>query len=485
MATFIPIQLSHAALLAACITLVYIYTRRRLALARLAAQHHCQPIPRLPSIDPLLNLDILFSALRSIARHTLLRDQSLLFQRHGQTLALRELHHRIVFTTEPENIKTVLSLRFSDYGVGFRLPAFAPLLGAGIFDTDGEHWSASRALVRPAFTREQVADLTAFEELFQDLVNVLPQDGGTVDLQALFFKYTMDSATEFLFGQSAGTLRTEEGGKFARAFQDAQRAIIARGTLGWMSVFYWDRRAEQGNRVCREFAGRFVDEAFRAVREKKREVEMQEEKTQDGEGEKKQKYIFAHELASRTEDRQRVVDESMNVLLAGRDTTASLLSNLFFMLAKNPDIWTKLRREVSSLEGRPPTYEELRSLDYVQCCLHECKPHQSTPTHHALIETNVGQPSAYTPSSRATNASPSATPSCPSAAAPPGIPRSSSARAPSSPTRSTPCTAGRTFTAPTPRSSGRSGGATRGCGRDGATCRSTAGRGCAWASGTR
>lgn len=62
----------------------------------------------------------------------------------------------------------------------------------------------------------------------------------------------------------------------------------------------------------------------------------------------------------------------MNVLLAGRDTTASLLSNLFFTLAKNPTIWDKIRREVAILDGRAPTYEELRSLKYVQCCINEC-----------------------------------------------------------------------------------------------------------------
>ncbi|RMJ25140.1 Cytochrome p450 [Aspergillus sp. HF37] len=57
----------------------------------------------------------------------------------------------------------------------------------------------------------------------------------------------------------------------------------------------------------------------------------------------KWKHIFSHELASRTSDKRRILDELMNVLLAGRDTTGSLLGNLFFMLAKNPVIWEKLR----------------------------------------------------------------------------------------------------------------------------------------------
>ncbi|KAJ5968855.1 cytochrome P450 [Penicillium viridicatum] len=41
------------------------------------------------------------------------------------------------------------------------------------------------------------------------------------------------------------------------------------------------------------------------------------------------------------------------------------------MLAKNTAIWQKLRREVAVLQGRPPTYEQLRELKYVQCCVNE------------------------------------------------------------------------------------------------------------------
>jgi len=39
-----------------------------------------------------------------------------------------------------------------------------PVFGHGIFNQDGKGWERSRALVRPNFTRQQVADLDMFEE---------------------------------------------------------------------------------------------------------------------------------------------------------------------------------------------------------------------------------------------------------------------------------------------------------------------------------
>ncbi|KIW19150.1 hypothetical protein PV08_03442 [Exophiala spinifera] len=283
----------------------------------------------------------------------------------------------LILTIEPENIKTVLSVRFHDYSIHYRLEPFRPLLGEGIFSADGEHWPASRALIRPSFTRDQVADLRELEKLVGDLLALLPRDGMTiVDLQELFFRYTIDSATSFLFGQSVGSLKKAyEETEFAEAFHYAQEAVLTRATTGPLNLFYRDRKADECNRICRNFAQQFVDDAVQAVPFKQGAEDTVN--AQPDTDTKHQKHIFSHELASRTSDKQRILDELMNVLLAGRDTTACLLSNLFFVLARSPVIWQKLRAEISVLQGRPPTYNELRALKYVRNCVNEC----NSPSH--------------------------------------------------------------------------------------------------------
>ncbi|KAJ0426292.1 n-alkane-inducible cytochrome P450 [Aspergillus carlsbadensis] len=349
-------------------TLAYVSVRRLIIRRQFALRYGCQPVARSANKDPLLGLDTIPGTIRALRQHKILERSSELFRVHGTTFAVKELQRRAIVTIEPENIKTMLSIKFKDYGISHRLEPFRPLLGEGIFDTDGDHWAASRALIRPSFTRDQVADLTCLEELIQDLFALLPRDVKTVvDLQELFFRFTIDSATDFLFGESIGTLKkTDSEPGFAEAFHYAQKAVLVRGMLGPLNYFYRDRKADRCNRMCREFAQRFVDEAFNAAEAKKEGFDGPNQQDNS-----KGKRIFSHELAWRTPDRRRVLDEVMNVLLAGRDTTASLLSNLFFMLAKSPAIWAKLRREVASLEGQTPTYEELRSLKYVQSCINE------------------------------------------------------------------------------------------------------------------
>ncbi|PYI18962.1 cytochrome P450 [Aspergillus violaceofuscus CBS 115571] len=374
METLLNLPPTRLALLLLTLTLTSILLLTRLhrvhTRRQFAQQHGCKPITHYSNKDPILGLDEIYRGITTARRHQALESITQRFQQHGHTFASRRLLKYTIVTIEPENIKTILSTRFRDYGLAHRRPIFQPLLGEGIFDTDGAHWAASRALIRPNFTKDQVADLAAFEALIPALLAHIPRDGATaVDLQDLFFRYTIDSATDFLFGQSVGSLTMQRSElDFAEAFNYAQEAMTVRAILGPFGRFYYDKKAERCNRICREFALPFVEEAVRAVRESG---------SGSGRGSgvrarKTEKYVFSHELASRTSDQRRILDELMNVLLAGRDTTASLLSNMFFMLAKHPAVWAKLRTEVvTALEGRLPSYEELRGLRYLRCCVNE------------------------------------------------------------------------------------------------------------------
>ncbi|EFY96492.1 cytochrome P450 [Metarhizium robertsii] len=354
------------------ISLLVPIARRFFVRRRIARSHGCRPIAKSANKDPFLGIDTIRANLRAAREHKALETSRARTSRFGNTYTSRQLLLPIIVTVEPDNIKTVLALNFKDYGIGHRLERFSPLLGAGIFDTDGDHWAASRALIRPNFTRDQVADLALFENLMQDLFALIPRDGQTVvDLQDLFFRYTIDSATEFLFGQSVGSLKKTAKTEldFAEAFNYAQDAIRMRNILGPLANLYRDPKADRCNKICREFAQQFVDKAVSEVWSEGDPAEKQpsadKSKTQG------EKYIFLRELARRTSDKRRILDELLNVLLAGRDTTASLLSNMFFMLAKNPAIWAKLRNEVAVLNGQVPTYEMLRNLKYLKCCMNE------------------------------------------------------------------------------------------------------------------
>jgi cytochrome P450 len=84
-----------------------------------------------------------------------------------------------------------------------------------------------------------------------------------------------------------------------------------------------------------------------------------------------QQYVFLYELSKRTLNKTELTDQLLNILLAGRDTTASLLSITFFVMARRPDIWKKLRQEVLKLDGRKPSFQDLKYISYLTWVMNE------------------------------------------------------------------------------------------------------------------
>jgi cytochrome P450 len=90
----------------------------------------------------------------------------------------------------------------------------------------------------------------------------------------------------------------------------------------------------------------------------------------------KEKYVFLEALSQTTRDPVELRDQLLNILLAGRDTTASLLSSLFLVLSRNPHIFSELRRQVLDDFGpyespREITFARLKSCTYLQWVLNE------------------------------------------------------------------------------------------------------------------
>jgi hypothetical protein len=196
-------------------------------------------------------------------------------------------------------------------------------------------------------------------------------DGSTVDLQTLLFNFTLDSATEFLFGHSVNFQLSpagSEAAKFSAAFDRAQEHLQTRALVGRFRSLLRNRQFKDD---C-YFVHAFVDGY---VAEMQNHLTLDHRKgNQDEQGGASVRYNLMGELADATNDPVQLRNELLNVLLAARDTTASLLSSTFFLLARNPRVWDRLQSEVAQLNARPPSYENTRDMRYVRAVLHESKP---------------------------------------------------------------------------------------------------------------
>jgi cytochrome P450 len=227
--------------------------------------------------------------------------------------------------------------------------------------------------------REQIADLGLFETHVKDLLNALP---GTVeptdwtptfDMQPLLERFTMDIATEFLFGESVHSQKDDstdtstlfskkEMMRFVEAFFKAEKTTakaIIFGDLFWLAH---DKKFKEQCKVVHEFVDTYIQRHLR-----------------DGGLDKKPgtgKYVVLDAIVADVKDPQELRSQLLNILMAGSDTISGTLGFLLSSLAQHPRVFKKLRSiiidEFGSF-GQPKqiTLSGLKNCSYLQWCLNE------------------------------------------------------------------------------------------------------------------
>ena len=335
------------------------------ARRRMIKANGCQPASKLPGNDPILGLDLYGTLTKAAASHTFLESSQARYAKAGRTFQSNLLGSTRFDTIEPENLKTMQATKFKDWALpDRRVNTFTPFLGEGIFSSNGAVWQHSRELLRPNFTRAQVGDVEMYRQHVDHLIQAIPRDGSMIDLQDLFFRLTIDSATEFLFGESTNCLApgisTESSARFAQAFNRGQEAVGRHGRSGMLRHVIPDPQFKKDTQYVHEFINHYVKKGLESHK-----VGVDEKLGQ--------RYVFLHELVKDERNPTKIRDELLNILLAGRDTTASLLSNVWWMLARRPDVWSKLRAEVDQLDGEQPSFAQIKDMKYLRFVFNECE----------------------------------------------------------------------------------------------------------------
>lgn len=244
----------------------------------------------------------------------------------------------------------------------------------------------------------------------------------------LFFCFTMDTATDFLFGENVGALAAVEkqdldlssnpsGEKKATATDDGAMAasqefadalrVAGDGTLMRIRLqsLYWiadGMKFRSAIRTIWRFVDGYVDKALAA----KAEAQGDSKESVDG----KEVHGLLEALVAQTTDRRDLISQSLGtfrgpafsprmevfgrkltritaVMIAGRDTTAGLLGWCIIRLALHPDIYATLRERILQdfPQNSQPTFSQLKSCRPLQHFIQEVlRLHSTVPVNNRM-----------------------------------------------------------------------------------------------------
>ncbi|KAF2487472.1 N-alkane-inducible cytochrome P450 [Neohortaea acidophila] len=332
----------------------------------LAHSRNCVPPPEYAT--RYYGVSSFLAAVQAAKSHRLLEVNRARFLEIGaKTYTMLNLGQRMTYTMSPDNLKAILATDFQSWGIGGRRKdSWGRALGSGVFTTDGVAWKHSRSLLKPSFSKKDIGNLPMFEQHVASLISVIKQagPGATLDLGNLFSRMTTDFATEYLLGEPTQSLLKGSDDHFLKAFDACVEHIGYVSRVGKLAELFDIRHFRRQRKFVNDYIDSYIEQKLVA------RLEKPDKSSLVG---KEERHTFLDELLQQTTDRIVIRSELLNILVAGRDTTAGLLTNTFHILSRRPEVVARLREEIDAVvpRGSKPDIDSLKRLQYLSAILNE------------------------------------------------------------------------------------------------------------------
>jgi cytochrome P450 len=268
----------------------------------------------------------------------------------------------IYLVSHPDDIRDVLVTNNHAFMKGRGLQEARRVLGDGLLTSEGVHHRRQRRLIQPIFHHSRIDEYGAVMVEEAERASNSWKDGARMDVHAEMTRLTLLIVGRTLFdadlaGDAAGVRQA-----LAQVLQIFERVSSPLGPLLDRLPLPSTRRFERARRDLDAVIGRMISERRAAA----------------ARGEPPGRDVLSLLIAAQDHDSgdamtdQQVRDEAMTLFLAGHETTAQLMTWIWYLLSRNPEAAGTLHEELDRVMGdRPPTVQDIPHLPFTEMVLTE------------------------------------------------------------------------------------------------------------------
>lgn len=304
----------------------------------------------------------------------------------------------VLFCMDPKLVKHILKDNFQNYTKGsprkdMQMHFLGKILGGGIFgamhgpgaEDGGKSWALQRKVASNIFSRGNFNEnmQKVFDSKNQRVLNLLKQQavaGIAVDMSAVATNFSMDSIMEIFFGEKVDSV-SGDSCTYGTALDKCQSSLFTylelSGTfMALADMLPWPLGGLSGLLAKVHGASSAEMQAFRAHfkvldQESRRMIAAARADPRI----KERKDLLALFLAADNFTAEFLRDVVISFMIAGRDTTSSLLSWVLYEISINPEVQEELCREIDEKlpAGKPPTLKSVapREMPYLTAVIYE------------------------------------------------------------------------------------------------------------------
>jgi len=248
-----------------------------------------------------------------------------------------------IVTTNPVVIQHVLKTNSENYHKSeIQKKRMGHFLGKGLLTTEGEPWRTQRRLIQSGFERKQLEVLSS---IMQDSLTESLRDFdrqaqiGPVDIYPLMMKITFAMVGKSLFG---ARLKEDDIDLISLAISTVQEFMVRQTIQPYLNPWFAVSGELRRHWELRSRAFGVLDEYLQRRRKEAPGHDLlqilMDARYSDGHG-------MPDEL---------ILSESMQLLVAGHETSSNGLSWLLYLLSSRPDCVDRVREEFDSVLGEKP-----------------------------------------------------------------------------------------------------------------------------------
>jgi cytochrome P450 len=287
-----------------------------------------------------------------------------------------------VIILKPEYLKEVLKDNMNGY---HREPIYLvcnELLGQGIFNVDGDIWQRQRRIGSHGFNTNQLNNnaLKCFKECSDKLIkkiNYYADNDIAFDIKDLFFRTTMDSICKIAFNYEIDSVTCNEMPPFAVAMDKCTRHMFRRiidplwrikKIISLSDEIEYRNNIKKLDELCYEIIDKRIEDLQYDSDEEINDILS----------------LFIKAIFKDYEDNHGTLEEIFqddtkkylrdivfSFIIAGRDTTASTLSWMFFELLTKDYIVQTIKEEIDSIDELNNIYDYNNNLQAIQSAFYE------------------------------------------------------------------------------------------------------------------
>jgi len=107
------------------------------------------------------------------------------------------------------------------------------------------------------------------------------------------------------------------------------------------------------------------------IRSTLKEIEEREQALREGKPVEPERTDLLWSMATHLRDEEELRSQLCLIIVPNNDTTSIFIANCLWYLARHPEAWEKLRKEVAALGDKELTFEVLRNMTFLNGVLNE------------------------------------------------------------------------------------------------------------------